>query len=702
MSPSRLTTLAGDDRGAVLVIFAIFMPVAILLAAFVIDSGNWFLHKRHLQVQADAGALAAAQEFQPCANKAIYKTAGQYGGAASVKTPEGTVSVTTPEGSEGPRTLYNLQTGGTPQSNIQELINSRTYYNQPSRVDSSASTSPPCTGAMVDVKMTETDLPWYWRAFSSVPYINAHARVEILQETSTGGAAPFAEPLPTPNTMTATLVDESNNDAPIAGPVTLTPSNERTSWSTASAVPVTFSNAKTGSFPVGLRVAMTSSGTTTYDNSGTGIGVTYSRVWSNTGTPGLPLATPVAPQVSDATLAPTGAASCPNGPTGAFSNFISSSSSCTVALSANMTFSAGGASLTCATASLTLKAGAAAVPIPCPAGGPNGSWTSAAATVPANSGKLNFTLEWAVMAGNKPAGANGGTSGKCTIASPCTGTFGVVQRAYSGAYDSKSADADEKTSGPILGATVTDTGGKAIMSLQRGTAKNVNINIEVLGFQISQAIPSAPVQLSFGGNQANGALACEGKTDNATLEKALAEGCPQVFATTSAPAATACTGSPKPPVCATENPGNGKLDKDLDKGMNKRINEGKNACVNPNRWAAPNTVGQVLSQSPPDPRIITTIITDSGALSNGSSLVPVRAFATFYVTGWAGDPCITQANGTSPNGLAYTKDDDPGSQSTGVLLGHFVKYIDTLNTKEAGSGKCELTSINRCVAVLTR
>jgi hypothetical protein len=122
--------------------------------------------------------------------------------------------------------------------------------------------------------------------------------------------------------------------------------------------------------------------------------------------------------------------------------------------------------------------------------------------------------------------------------------------------------------------------------------------------------------------------------------------------------------------------------------------------VNPNRWAAPNTVAELVKQSPPDPRIITTIITDNGALSNGTTKVPVRSFATFYVTGWAGDPCLGQSNGTS-NGLAYTKDDKPEGENSGVLLGHFIKYVDTIG-KETGSGRCEAQSISRCVAVLTR
>src|ERR1700758_3974327 len=92
----RLRTVAPSERGAVLVTFALFAPVAVLFLSFSIDIGNTFWHARHLQAQADASALAAAQGFQPCENNNIYKSAGQYGGAANVITPSGTVASSTP------------------------------------------------------------------------------------------------------------------------------------------------------------------------------------------------------------------------------------------------------------------------------------------------------------------------------------------------------------------------------------------------------------------------------------------------------------------------------------------------------------------------------------------------------------------------------------------------------------------------------
>ena len=48
------------------------VPVLIVVLIMVVDVGNWFLHKRHLQLQADAGALAGGGVFTfPCSDDAI-------------------------------------------------------------------------------------------------------------------------------------------------------------------------------------------------------------------------------------------------------------------------------------------------------------------------------------------------------------------------------------------------------------------------------------------------------------------------------------------------------------------------------------------------------------------------------------------------------------------------------------------------------
>jgi hypothetical protein len=177
-------------------------------------------------------------------------------------------------------------------------------------------------------------------------------------------------------------------------------------------------------------------------------------------------------------------------------------------------------------------------------------------------------------------------------------------------------------------------------------------------------------------------------------------------------------------LCLSEDPGNGKLDAVLDDAMNTRINGSKNArCTSYNYWASPNAIPDLLKQSPADPRLLTMLITDFGAITSttGRHPVPIRSIADFYVTGWQGDPCIGQANrsGTqNSNGLASTGDDDPTAISPatcdpsnkgaglpncdGVLLGHFVQYTE-LSSSGTGSGVCvQTTALGNCIGVLTK
>ena len=77
-----------------------------------------------------------------------------------------------------------------------------------------------CTAAMIDVKLTETNLPWYFRVahevLTGVPFINAHARVEILQESIVHGAEPLAIAESAPVAVKAFYVDEDKADEVLA------------------------------------------------------------------------------------------------------------------------------------------------------------------------------------------------------------------------------------------------------------------------------------------------------------------------------------------------------------------------------------------------------------------------------------------------------------------------------------------------------
>ena len=61
---------------------------------------------------------------------------------------------------------------------------------------------------MVDVKLTETDLPWYFK-LAQVPFINAHARVSIVQADTLQGALPVGVPDSRPEKVKVMFVDET-------------------------------------------------------------------------------------------------------------------------------------------------------------------------------------------------------------------------------------------------------------------------------------------------------------------------------------------------------------------------------------------------------------------------------------------------------------------------------------------------------------
>ena len=56
-----------DERGQVLVLFAVMLPVLFALGAIVIAVGNWFVQARMLQTKVDAAALAGGTAWGfPC------------------------------------------------------------------------------------------------------------------------------------------------------------------------------------------------------------------------------------------------------------------------------------------------------------------------------------------------------------------------------------------------------------------------------------------------------------------------------------------------------------------------------------------------------------------------------------------------------------------------------------------------------------
>jgi hypothetical protein len=662
----RIVALAGQESGAVLVIFAVFAPVAILLAGFAIDTGNWWLQKRHLQVQADAAALATAQGFQPCANESIYRAAAQFGGVASVTTPEGVKSWPFEQKKEGP---YNVQAGGA----VHELINSQTFYEQSAPVDSSASTAPPCTGEMVDVKLTETGQPWWQRALSHVASfnVNAHARVEIRQAKVAKGLEPLAVAETAPVAAAAYFINEDNGATLVKVPLIKLGTNNagQDVWgSNAAAVTINHPH-------IGVVIALSGSASDTkcgdpyvkcFDQGSTGPSLLHIQGWSSAGSGTGSYKAPIERQVT------LQSGSCTDG------YFAPSGKGCSIGVTAKVDL---GPTPKPAGVKVSAIVGGG-TPVAMTYNAITNAWNASSVVVPKEgSNRVDLRVTCEPKATNSVCAAEKGTPTK---------TLEDVQRAY----------AAGEGSGPIAAAWVYEPGAAEPVpgSLDAesyescaGCTHKLAVTVNVAGSIENAASFSDPFRnLRFEGEQGvrAGCPPTEGPSGK-RYEEHLGEGCPGAYTINTAD--PQCTVNTSPYECLVIGL-TGKDTGPTKHGIDARLVEHPPVgtrfyCAN--SWQNNNGGGvPIIPQD--DSRLIQVFIIPYGTVdSEGRSLlgneeVPIQDFAVFYVTGFPGDPCKS----------------DPNTGNAEVV-GHFVKYVNTSGGDEGGE-KCVANSLGECVAVLTR
>ena len=139
MSAGRnIADLAAREDGGILVFVAMLTPVVLLFLAFAVDIGNWWVHKRHLQLQVDAAALAGGALLGECftdpaaANVAIANEATRFGGAAG--------------------SSYNEQLGGTQKGSVALAYQSNTYPSGAADPAGDTETSAPVRHGAPDVR----------------------------------------------------------------------------------------------------------------------------------------------------------------------------------------------------------------------------------------------------------------------------------------------------------------------------------------------------------------------------------------------------------------------------------------------------------------------------------------------------------------------------------------------------------------------
>jgi len=529
---------------------------------------------------------------------------------------------------------------------------------------------------MIDVKLTETDLPLFFRAaslFTSVPFINSHARVQLFQKNRFADSLPIAVPDPQPNKAKITFLDEANGNA-VLGTRDLArdgTSNGLSIWDNATdplALPVNTSR-------IGVRVALSGGSTTNcgdrfvscFDQQ------LFMRGYSTSGS-GAP---PNPPQARNVYLSPG---------TCADPYFQASGTNCTVVVHADLDFGpcAANHQLPSVGASITAHVGGTNAPLTFQTGSCNGStsqWASAPVSVASAAGPVPVTLDWReANAPQKITGANCGN--KKSPPFDCSGQFEggqPVQRTFSG-----STTQGNSLNGPIRMAQLWEGNSVWVNSVPRGTTHGVSVKIGLSQSLIQDAsAPSSPlVHLAVIGNQGQ-KVDCDPALSN--LEDELGQGCAPKYERISpsgqCPAtSTILWGSPQPWQCVAISTGNATGQ--VRHGMNYRIqgNRNANSCVSPNHWS------DFPHLNPGDPRLVNVFLTPFGSYNaTGSGTVPITDFATFYVSGYDQSPC---------------SGDDPAGQDE--IVGHFIKYVETLNDGNAGTQPCDKNELGACVAVLTQ
>ncbi len=635
----RRRTLDGlaDEGGGVLVMVTLWLPVLVVFIVFVVDVGDWFVHKRHLQMQADAGALAGGGAFTfPCSDTPIVGETRKYAGDA------------------GAGSAYNLQVAPTDQSNVHVLVNSASYWNEGGTDYSDG--GPPCQARMVDVKITEANLPWFF-GLKVVPAINAHARVVIQSLVRAAGALPVAVPDIDPRAARAYFVDETTGSVIASAPLTkVGTSGGRAVWDNGAApVSVPISSSR-----IGVRIALSGGSSTTcgqklvicYD-AGSSNGLLYVRGWSSSGS-AVPPNPPLARSVN------LFSGSCPD------PYFTFESAACSVGVAATVDF--GGVDLT----KVKVSAAVAGAERQLQYDAASGRWISTSGgssffTVNPAAGPLPVELKWEVNAPVTIAGNACTTTG----GNKCKGTFGTVQRTFA---------ANPDRSGPIEVAQVWENGAAGANSFEIGTTPTLVVRIGVAGnLEVAQSVSDPVVLLRVTGSQ-NQSVDCDPALPN--LRDEIRLGCAPQYAINQGDSCptTAPTlwSSPQPWNCVAIQTG-GAVGQ-VEQGLRDRILGGSSSCTSPNNWASFPNIPQG------DPRIVPVFITPFGTFTgSGNEVVPVTNFATFYVTGWFSSPC---------------SGDDPVPDK-GYIVGHFIKYIFALNNGGGSGELCDFDAFGSCIAVMT-
>lgn len=685
----RRPAVITEDDGVATVMVALSIPFILLFCVLAIDVSNWFVHKRHLQTQADAAALAGAgaYRFPSCDDNLITNMALRYSGkgdAVATYNPPDDVK--------------------TPQTRLHAVINGPQYFAQaPGMADDTdlAGSPSPCTAKLVDVKMTENNVPLFFDVHAVEPTIYARARVKLFQVNQAEGVLPLGVQEAAPRRVRAYIVDEATGTEIASKELDPHGSSAGLQQFDNDSAPLSFT-VPSGTSRLGVRLALSGTPATAtclqplvscYDTGGTN-GLSFIRTWTDQPST---LASPAAPVDRSVYLTP---GTCTNG------SFNSSAASCNMGVGARVSWNGDvAADPGTMSAKTELRVIYNGNTYPMTYASATDSWTAPSVPVPAGTiGPRNVDIEWEQHVGKVGGDACKASNNKT---SNCIGTFRSVQRTFWNNPDDQSS-----RGGPIAKLDVLDSSTlQQVSDLQRcsatHTACTANLIFEV-GIKGSLSLdqptdPPRSLRVAGSGSQ-NQTLDCDPARN---FVDEIAYGCQPPYKINQG---TACSAPTSPLSCVPVQTGTA-ANKPA-QGFNVRFlcapSGNPGGCKgSPGNWdGKPSScppAGAFGHNNWPnyptgDPRLVSVFLVPFGTFeSSGNQLVPIIDFGAFYVTAWSStgggfaNPCIG-------NGDQFV----PGtSGDNGVVSGHFVKKVDP-NTTGSSTDTCDFNDIGQCVAVLVK
>jgi hypothetical protein len=623
------------ERGQVLVLVALLIPLLMVIGSIVIDVGNWYVLNRHLQTQVDAAALAGGPAFTGCfqdptsATAAIEQKALEYAG----------------DPTRNPST-HNPLMEDTPD--VHAVLNSTAYWADGDPVDGSThdwTFGTPCTTKFLDVKATDDDAPLLWKWLPFFPDLKSRARVEVTQIQSTNGLKPLGVPEVDPEQVAVLIVDENGapgSSASIVGSALLDPQTtppfgleQMSVWSKDNITPVNLGGSTDYSVivvssrsatplnlnqPVNQICSPASGQVECYGGNSLDSGISFIHAYSTGG--GGSAGSPI---IRGVTLD----GGCTADLSRPYFNF---EGGCALTIFATIDFGTGTTN-----PSLPVAQGGACAEVSGP-GGPltwvNGQWTDTF-TPATGSGANQVNLSWSTD-----------TNGPCSGGNNGSGNFNEVAKPY----------VSDVASGPVEYIKVETAGGTGqANSIAQSSTASLKVTVGLTP-PLREGLMTEPPIVLRGWVEPSQSQALDCGTGSSGWGDAMENGCAGAFQVYDDAKHTTKCGPPPNGVPAADPP-------DCIEAQNGNFQENRvinmlSPCVdNPNRWD-----GMTIPPSW-DKRWMPLFVLDQMAFDvSGKRTYPVRRFGMFYVTAVSGLNCPGDIPATVSNGKRE-------------MWGHFMSFI---------------------------